>query len=385
MGSAERSRSDETGVAPHSNYSSEAGTPKRYGDDEEVAMASAPDRPVTIDQPVVNKFTVLGLASVAAFIAAVFASNVDATLFQLALVAFAVACGFYAYRAIQVSAVADRQGITVTNLRRQTHHPWSSVDVLSVGPVPRGPGTGIAVDLADGTSVPVEASWGAWYEGKQAAGNTARCEAFVTAIAAMRVAPTSDGSEPEEPMVDRIVVRPMEPDDAPTAAAFLRSAWRRTYGELLTNSAMYDRDVDEDTRMLTELLSDDIPRSGGLVALRNDEIVGVSVFGPPARQPLELEDCVEIYLLYADDEHPEDRVGARLTIRTLYAIRATGARGVVGHVHAGYRDLRRTIETRGMEPAGDVTEQNWYGLPVNVVRYQRAFGPTLASNPPIRR
>ena len=348
-------------------------------------MASAPDRPVTIDQPVVNKFTVLGLASVAAFIAAVFASNVDAALFQLALIAFAIGCGFYAYRAIQVSAEADRQGITVTNLRRRTRHPWSTVDALTVGPVPRGPGMGISVDLVDGTSVPVEASWGAWYEGKQAAGNRVRCEAFVTAIAAMREAPASVASDTDEAAPERLLVRPMETGDAPAAAEFLREAWRRTYGELLTNSAMYDRDVDEDARMLTELVGGDIPRGGGLVAVHGDDIVGVSVFGPPASQPPELEGCVELYLLYADDDEPMDRVGTRLTIRTMYAIRATGAHGVLGHVHAGYRNLRRSIEARGTEPAGDVVEQNWYGLPVNVVRYQRAFGPTLASNPPIRR
>lgn len=351
-------------------------------DDEWAHMADGRSRSVTIDQPTANKVIVFALAGGAVFVAMAFISKIDAVLFQAGLAVFALAVCVYAYRAVRMSAVADRAGITVTNLRHTTHHRWSDVNVLSVEPVLRGPGTGIVVLLADGTSVPVEASWGAWFEGKQGAANTLRCERIVETIATMRNAPLNP-TEPEpepEPPSDPLSVRHLTPADASKAAAMLTTAWRETYGELLSHQALYERDVEEDTNMLVELVNGSIPMSGGLVVEREGEIVGLSVFGPgDPRQP-DLEGLVELYMLFVLDSERGSRASTRLTVRTFYALREAGAGGVVAHIHAGQRSLTRRIEALGIERHEGTTEQNWYGLPVKVVEYRKAFDPVPATH-----
>ena len=344
-------------------------------------MADGKRASMTIDQPTANKVTVFALAGGTAFVAMVFISKIDATLFQAGLAIFALAACVYAYRAIRVTAVADRDGITVTNLRHTTHHRWSDVDVLSVGSVPRGPGNGIWVNLMDETSLPIEASWGAWFEGKRSAANTARCERIRVAIDAMRAAPRAAPSpEPNtEPPTDPIAIRPMTPQDAPVVAGVLKTAWTETYGELLSHQALYERDVEEDSSMLIELTNGSIPMAGGLVAEYRGEVVGLSVFGPATSRAPALEDYVELYMLYVLDSARASRVGTRLTLRTMLALRSTGAMGIVAHVHAGHRILTRRIEAMGIERSGETGEQNWYGLPVKVNEYRNAFDSVPAS------
>lgn len=344
-------------------------------------MADARRASVTIDQPTANKATVFALAGGAAFVAMVFISKIDAALFQAGLAIFALAACVYAYRAIAVSAVADRDGITVTNLRHTTRHRWSDVEVMSVGPVPRGPGNGVWVNLTNGTSVPVEASWGAWFEGKRGAANTARCERVRVAIDTMRAAPRAAPSpEPTtEPPPDPISIRCMTPEDAQIAAEVLKTAWTETYGDLLSHQALYERDVEEDSNMLIELTNGSIPAAGGLIAEHEGEVVGLSVFGPANSRDPDLEDHVELYMLYVLDSERTSHVGTRLTVRTMYALRSAGAQGVVAHVHAGHRRLTRRIEALGIERHGEVAEQNWYGLPVKVIEYRKAFDPVPAS------
>ena len=336
-------------------------------------------RTVKIEQPTANKVTVFALAAVAVFVAMAFISRIDAALFQAGLALFAIATCVYAYRAIGLSAVADERGIAVTNLRRTTRHRWPDVDVLSVEPVPRGPGTGIVVQLTDGTSVPVEASWGAWFEGKQGAANTVRCEGIVESIAAMRHAPVAQPEPEPEPPSDPLSVRPLMPADTPAAAEALSVAWKETYGELLSHQALYERDVDEDTAMLVELSDGSIPMAGGMVVERDGRIVGFSVFGPADPRRPDLEGYVELFMLYVLQSERDTRASTRLTVRTLHAIRATGAGGVVAHVHAGQRALTRRIESLGIQRSEGTTERNWYGLPVKVVEYRRTFESVAAS------
>lgn len=344
----------------------------------------ADKRPIVrIEQPTANKVTVFALAAVAVFVAMAFISRIDAVLFQAGLALFAIATCVYAYRAIGLSAVADESGITVTNLRHTTRHRWPDVDVLAVEPVPRGPGMGIVVRRKDGTSVPVEASWGAWFEGKQGAANTVRCESIVASIAAMRDAPATSEPEPEpEPSADPLSVRPLTPPDASEAASVLTVAWKETYGELLSHQALYERDPDEDAATMVELSDGSIPMSGGFVVERDGAIVGLSVFGPADPRRQDLEGYVELFMLYLLQSESESRASTRLMVRTYRAIRATGARGVVAHVHAGQRTLTRRLEALGIKRADGTTEQNWYGLPVKVVEFRRAFtSPSVSAVP----
>jgi len=344
-------------------------------------MADNRNRTVTIDQPTANKVTVFALAGGAVFVAMTFMSKIDAALFQAGLAAFAIAVCAYAYRSIRVSAVADRDGITVTNLRHTTRHGWADVDTLAVGPVPRGPGTGLWIFLTDETTVPIEASWGAWFEGKRGAANTARCERIRVAIEVMRSAPDAPPTpEPVvEPATDPIAVRHMTPEDASVVAEVLKKAWTETYGELLSHQALYERDLEEDSAMLVELTNGSIPMSGGLVVEYQGEVVGLSVYGPATSRAPALEDYVELYMLYVLDSARANGSGTRLTVRTMFTLRATGAKGVVAHVHVGQRGLTRKIEAIGIAPFDDVGEQIWYGLPVKVKEYHKAFDPIPAS------
>jgi hypothetical protein len=343
---------------------------------------------VSIEQPTVNKITVFVMAAVAALIAVVFASTIDAAAFQVGLIAFAVATGVYAHRALAVSANADREGITVTNLRRTTHHAWSTVDQLSVGPLPKGSGVGMTVELRDGTTVPVEASWAPWYEGSRSTSNTARCNALVAAIDAMRTAPASEDVATRA-ADDPLTIRPLTADDAEEAARMLSAAWDETYMESFSRSNDYGRDVDEDAAMLTELVSGSITMAGCLVADRSGSLVGISVFGPPSTRDPGLDGFVEVYLLFVLNTEQSERTGTRLAVGTASTLRQAGARGVVAHVPLRLRDLRNRIEALGIAPTGEPEEQIWYGLPVPVVEYRRPLptvpAPDTAAGPPTRR
>ena len=150
---------------------------------------------VTIEPPVANKVIAFVLAGVAVFIALVFITNVDAALFQVAVVVAAAAAGLYAYRTIRTRAVADRIGVTVHNLRHTRQITWSEIDHFAVAHLDHNQGTGIDVVLTDGSRLPVEASWGTWYRSGRADENTKRCEQSITEFEEVRAAAGHRGGD----------------------------------------------------------------------------------------------------------------------------------------------------------------------------------------------
>ncbi|MFV2000886.1 MAG: N-acetyltransferase family protein [Acidimicrobiia bacterium] len=325
-------------------------------------------RTVKIEQPTANKVIVFGFASLSGFLTLLFITANIGSGFKVVLVTFLAGILFYAYRAIQVVAIADDGGVEVRNLVRHRRIAWSKIDALSVGRTGSGPGTGITVELLDGSSMNVESSWGPWYQGKVSAANTVRCEKLIDRINTMRAHdPDLDGAgEPEQ--VDPIVVRPTLPEDADAAAETIDAAWRETFADILPLQTLRGRDPSEDAQMLRELLDAAAPRSGSLVVERSGEIVGASVFGPTGGG--DLDGYTEIYMLYVRADEIGKGAGRRLVLRTLGAIRASGATGVVGHVYVNNRRFRSQLKRLGIEPYGDTQEQIWYGLPVRVVEYR---------------
>jgi len=326
---------------------------------------------VKIEQPTANKVTVFLIAAAAGFLTLVLLTKIEADGFKALLLVFLIGVLLYSYRAIQVVAIADADGIDVRNLIRNRRFPWSKVDVLSVGKAGSGPGTGITVELVDGSAMPIEASWGTWYQGKESAANTMRCERFIGQINAMRsYDPDLDGHD-DAPPIDPIVVRRTEVDDVDAVAETIDAAWRETYDEILPGQVFNDRDPADDAAMLRDLLDGAIPGAGSLVVERFGEIVGASVFGPT--QADGLEGYIEIYMIYVRAAEIGSGVGWRLVVRTLGSIRESGARGVVGHVYVNNRSLRNRIERMGIQPHGKPQEQIWYGLPIRVIEYRMSL------------
>ncbi|MFV1972025.1 MAG: hypothetical protein ACC683_13630 [Acidimicrobiia bacterium] len=327
-------------------------------------------RPVVVrlEQPTANKVTVFLIAGLAGYLTLLFLSRIDAGAFAALPLVFLAAVLIYAYRAIQVVAIADTDGISVRNLVRRRDLRWSEIDVMSVGKVGNGPGTGITIEFVDGSTMPVEASWGQWYQGKAGADNTVRCERFIERINMMR-AHDPDLDEPGgPPTVDPFVVRPSLIADADAVAETIDAAWRETYAGILPEQTIHGRDQTDDAAMLCKLLDGSIPGAGSLVVERAGEIVGASMFGPTKVDGL--DGFTEIFMIYVRSGEVGGGAGRRLVIRTFGAIRNSGARGIVGHVYVRNRPFRDQIEGMGIEPHGDPQEQIWYGLPVRVVEYR---------------
>ncbi|MCL1594858.1 MAG: PH domain-containing protein [Actinomycetia bacterium] len=332
-------------------------------------------RPATvrIEQPTANKVIVFSFAGVAGFLALIFLTNVGGGVFGLFFVVFLGAVLAYSYRAIQVVAIAGIDGIDVRNLFRNRKLSWDVIDGLSVGKTGSGPGTGISVELLDGTSVPIEASWGPWHQGKVSDANTVRCERFIAKVAAMRNHdPALD--EPDEPVwVDPIVVRPTTADDVDAVAETIDAAWRETFSEILPMSTLSGRDPGADAEMLRDLLGGAIPGTGSLLVEHSGEIVGASVFGPTNVDGL--DGFTEIYMLYVRAAAIGKGPGRRLVSRTFGAIRSLDASGIVGHVYVNNRRFRSQVKRLGIQAHGDTQEQIWYGLPVQVVEYRFPLRP----------
>ncbi len=331
-------------------------------------MPEGCSRAVRVEQPTVNKVTVFLVTSLAIFITLVLWTKIEAGVFTILLLVFVGGVVVYAYRSIQIVAIADADGIDVRNLVRRRYFRWPEVDVVSVGNAGKGAGAGITVEVVDGSTMPIEASWGPWYQGEVSAANTLRCEKIIQRIDAMRLYdPDVDRTEGSA-VVDRVVVRAVAIEDVDAAAEMIDTAWRETYDEILPGQLFNDRDPADDAEMLRDLLAGAIPGAGSLVAERDGEIVGASVFGPT--QVDGLEGFMEVYMLYVRADEIGGRASKRLILRTLGAIRASGARGIVGHVYVNNRLLRNRVERMGIQPHGKPQEQIWYGLPVRVVEYR---------------
>ena len=326
---------------------------------------------VRVEQPTANKVTVFLVAAVAGFLTLVLLTKIDAAGFKMGLVVFLASVLLYAYRAIQVVAVADEDGIDVRNLVHRRRFRWSDIDVISVGKVAKGHGTGITVETIDEATMPIEASWGPWYQGKVSDANSLRCERIIEQIEAKRSHDSDIERDHDDPPVEPIVVRRTELDDVDAAAQTIDAAWRETYDNIVPGHIFNDRDPQDDAVMLRELVDGSIPGAGSLVVEREGEIVGASVFGPSNVEGL--EGFTEIYMLYVRADEIGGRASRRLVVRTFGEIRASGARGIVGHVHVNNRPLRSRVEQMGIRPYGKPQEQIWYGLPMRVVEYRMSL------------
>lgn len=328
-----------------------------------------PRSTVRIEQPTSNKVVTLVIGGTAAFLVLILVSAIDARGFQIALVAFLAAVLFYAYRSMNIVAKADRDRIDIQNLTSHRVVAWSDVDVLAVAETKSGPGTGLEVRMRDGTTVAVEASWGAWFQGKQHASTTRRCEELIVAIEAMR----AGVPEPEEPSeaVDPIRVRPTRSEDVETVAAVIDAARRETYEDILPGQ-IFERDG-RDADALSAIVADDSRGSGSLLVERDGTVVGASVFGPASGD--DLEGFVEIYMIYVRSAEIGTASATRLTLATHRIIRQNGAAGIVGQVYVGNRRFRSQVERLGITRVGEPVEQIWYGLPVKVVEYRRTLPP----------
>lgn len=326
---------------------------------------------VKIEQPSANKITAFALGGLAGFLTLLLLAKIQAAGFTLFILAFLVAVFVYVYRAVRVEATATPDGILVQNLIRRTYFDWSEVDALAVVPTKSGSGTGITVELVNGSMVPVEASWGPWYQGKMSVETTKRCERLIEDIRLIRCYdPEAEDLEPVA-LLDPIAVRLATEEDASLIAGIFDAAWTETYSEILPGSELFDRKSSDDVQMLRELLDGSIPGAGAVVVEREGDVVGASVFAPTTAKGV--EGFMEIFMLYVRADELGKGPGRRLVLRSFNQIRASGVLGIVGNVYVSNRTLRKQIERIGSATRGDTHEQVWYGVPVKVIEYRVTF------------
>lgn len=326
---------------------------------------------VKIEQPSANKITAFALGGLAAFLTLLLLTKIQAAGFTLFILVFLVVVFVYVYRAVRVEATATPDGISVQNLVRKGYFEWSEVDVLSVIPTKSGSGTGITIELENGSMMPIEASWGPWYQGKMSAETTKRCERLIEDIRLIRqYDPEVDDPDPLLP-IDPIAVRVATQDDADLIAEIFDAAWAETYSEILPGSLLVDRKSSDDAQMLRELLDGSIPKAGSLLVERDGDVVGASVFAPTTSKGS--EGFMEVFMLYVRADELGTGVGRRLVLRSFNEIRASGAPGIVGNVYVNNRRLRSQIERIGVATKGETGEQVWYGVPIKVVEYRFTF------------
>lgn len=326
---------------------------------------------VKIEQPLVNKATAVAIAVVSGFFAFVFLTTINAGAVNLVLIVILAGVLVFAYKAMQVIAIADAEGVEVRNLIRRARISWSSVDTVEVGSVGSESALGITLDLDDGSTMPIEASSGPWYHKTLSEETVERCEEFVERIGRLRRNAADATERASLEASDSLKVRSTVAQDANAVAETINIAWRETYADILPGYKGFERDPADDADMLRELLDGSVQGTGSFVVERSGTIVGASVFGPTNGDGL--DGYVEVFMLYMLADEIGTEASRRLVLRTLAAIRASGAAGIVGHVQVGNRRFRSQIERMGIVPHGEPMEQIWHGLPVMVVEYRLAF------------
>ncbi|MCL1600927.1 MAG: hypothetical protein M3112_05255 [Actinomycetia bacterium] len=334
-------------------------------------MAEIRTPSVKIEQPPTNKATAIAIAVVAGFFGVVFLTQINAGVFNLMLIMLLAGVLLFAYKAIQVIAIADAEGIEVRNLIRRARIPWTKIDTLTVGAAGSENALGITIDLKDRSTMAIEASSGPWYHKTLSDETVARCEEFVERIDKLRRNAANAAEQANLDAAASLTVRATVVQDADGVAETINDAWHETYAEILPGYKGFERDPADDADMLRELLDGSIEGAGSFVVERSGTIVGASVFGPTHGEGI--DGYVEIFMLYVRADEIGGDASRCLVLRTFGAIRASGAAGIVGHVQVDNRRFRSQIERMGIDPHGEPMEQIWHGLPVRVVEYRLAF------------
>jgi hypothetical protein len=173
---------------------------------------------VKIEQPLVNKATAFTIAAVSGFFAFMFLTRIASGVLNLILIAILAGALVFAYKAIQVIAIADAEGIEVHNLIRKAHLPWTSIDTLTVGAVGSENALGITIELANGSSVPIEASSGPWYQKTLSAETVERCDQFIERVDTLRTNATNAAERTNLEASDSLKVRVTVAEDADAVA-----------------------------------------------------------------------------------------------------------------------------------------------------------------------
>ena len=151
---------------------------------------------VRIDQSVANKLTIGAFVAVAAYVLLLLITRLDGGPLRALMVMTLFAILLYAYRVFRTAAIADERGVVVRNLLGNRSVSWGEVRSISAGPSPKGENIGVNLMLADGTILPVEASWGPWYQGrgKPDSEHAQQCEAWADELRAVAsgAGPSSD-------------------------------------------------------------------------------------------------------------------------------------------------------------------------------------------------
>ena len=140
-----------------------------------------------IDQSTANKLSIGVFVAVAAYVLLILIRRLEGGPLNALMVATLVAILLYAYRVFRTAAIADDRQILVRNLLGNTMVSWGEVRSISAGPSPRGENIGVNLLLADGTVLPIEASWGPWYQGrgKPDSDHARACEEWVEQLRAV--------------------------------------------------------------------------------------------------------------------------------------------------------------------------------------------------------
>lgn len=141
-----------------------------------------------IDQPMVNKASMLFVLAVAAYGLFVLADSFRGALVVIVAAVGIAALGWFAYRTLRITATADRGGMEVRNLLATEQLAWGDIAGISVEENTGGRGSGIVVSRVDGDPIAVESSWGPWYQGRGriAVANEKRCTGLLSEIEDIR-------------------------------------------------------------------------------------------------------------------------------------------------------------------------------------------------------
>ncbi|MGI9642416.1 MAG: PH domain-containing protein [Acidimicrobiia bacterium] len=146
------------------------------------------DSSLRIDQPLVNKVSMLVVLAVAAYGLFALADSFRGALLVVVASCGIVALGWFAFRTLRITATADRNGMEVRNLFATEQLAWGDIMNVSVQDNTGGRGSGIVVDKVAGDPVSVESSWGPWYQGRGriAVANEKRCAWLLAEIEEIR-------------------------------------------------------------------------------------------------------------------------------------------------------------------------------------------------------
>lgn len=172
--------------------------------------------------------------------------------------------------------------------------------------------------------------------------------------------------------MEKIVIRPANPGDAPTIAALHVKSWRHAYRGQLPADLLEALSVETRTKIWSGILSADNEKMATLIAEIGGEIVGHCSVGPCWDGDVE-KDTGELYSLYIDPDCMGKGAGSALLEQGLAFLLESGYGKATLWILISHVSSRRFYERRNWTPTKTTKSDLRNGFEFYEMRYLKTL------------